>query len=60
MKVTEQVQTQLNKVKEGKRKKTSELKVRRTWEEWVIVIITTHIGMTYREGKISQNRQKQS
>lgn len=60
MKVTEQVETQLNKVKEGKRKKTSELKVRRTWEEWVIVIITTHISMTYREGKISQNRQKQS
>ena len=60
MKVTEQVQTQLNKVKEGKRKKHSELKVRRTWEEWVIVIITTHISMTYREGKISQNRQKQS
>ena len=60
MKVTEQVQTQLNKVKEGKRKKNSELKVRRTWEEWVIVIITTHISMTYREGKISQNRQKQS
>lgn len=60
MKVTEQVQTQLNKVKEGKRKKTSELKVRRTWEEWVIVIITTQIGMIYREGKISQNRQKQS